>query len=315
MSTIDLLQNLLIGISQGSIYALIAVGFTIIFSATEIVNLAQGEFIMLGAMFTFWFSAPPSTDGSVGGLGLPIHIAVLLAVAATSVIGVILGWVMMRPLKKANSTTMIIITIGASMIIQGTASHLWGKDAVLVKPFTNYNDGASIIMNVPFLKPINGVPPQLFIEEQRLWIIGIMLIIVILLTLFFNLTMAGKAMRATAMNKIGAKLVGVNVSRTVMLAFGLSAAIGALGGSAIAPIYAQYDMGGLLGLKGFAAAIVGGLGNFPGSVVAGLILGMAEQVGANYASEYKDAISFVILLIVLIISPYGLPALFKRRRK
>jgi branched-chain amino acid transport system permease protein len=315
MSTIDLLQNLLFGIAQGSIYALIAVGFTIIFSATEIVNLAQGEFIMLGAMFTFWFSAPPSIDGSIGGMGLPIYLAVILAVVATLIIGVIMGWVMMRPLKKANSTTMIIITIGASMIIQGIASHVWGKDAVKVQEFTKFNDGAMVIMNVPFLKPIDGVPPQLFLQQQQIWIIGIMLILVILLTLFFNLTMAGKAMRATAMNKVGAKLIGVNVSRTVMLAFGLSAAIGALGGAAIAPIYAQYDMGGLLGLKGFAAAIVGGLGNFPGSVIAGLILGMAEAVGANYASNYKDAISFVILLIVLIISPNGLPALLKKRRK
>jgi branched-chain amino acid transport system permease protein len=315
MSTIDLLQNLLLGISQGSIYALIAVGFTIIFSATEIVNLAQGEFIMLGAMFTFWFSAPASTDGSIGGLGLPMYLAVIFAVIATMLVGIIMGWVMMRPLKKANATTMIIITIGVSMIIQGIASHAWGKDAVMVEPFTNFNDGAMVIMNVPFLKPIDGVPPQLFIQQQQIWIIGIMLILVIMLTLFFNLTMAGKAMRAAAMNKIGAKLVGVNVSRTVMLAFGLSAAIGALGGAAIAPIYAQYDMGGLLGLKGFAAAIVGGLGNFPGSVIAGLILGMAEAVGANYASNYKDAISFIILLIVLIISPHGLPALLKRRRK
>jgi len=204
----------------------------------------------------------------------------------------------MRPLKDASVPSLIIITVGASMFLQGIASHLWGKDAIKLPPFSA---AAPIAFTLP------GASYPLVIEAQQCWVMGLAAALMLGLTFFFNRTLVGKAMRAVSVNRHGARLVGINVSRMVVGAFALSAAMGAVAGAAVAPIsFGYFNMGTMMGLKGFAAAIVGGLGNFPGSIVAGLLLGVVESYAANFSSDYKDAVAFVILLVVLFVSPSGI---------
>ena len=183
----DLLQCILSGLAVGSIYAIIALGFTIIYNSTEIVNFAQGEFVTIGALTAWWLTSH--------GMGIPL--ALLISVAVTTVVGMLLGWVVMRPLKDASVVSLIIITIGASQLIVGIASLLWGKEAVSMNPFSN---GDPI--------EIGGA----FIQRQSLWVIGTTLALVIALTFFFERTHLGKAIRAASVNRRGARLVGINVS-------------------------------------------------------------------------------------------------------
>jgi len=314
----DILQNLVTGLATGSIYAIVAVGFTIIFSSTQVVNFAQGEFVMLGAMGVYMLTTWNWRHPEFAGLHWPLPVAVLLAAMLAAVVGLLLGWVLMRSLKSASAPALIIITIGASMLLQGVASQLWGKDAVPARAFTTA---------MPFDAPIRFHLPRALvgpdaypvaIEWQQLWVVALTLLMMLGLALFFNRTLVGKAMRAVSANRHGAQLMGINVSHMVVGAFALSAALGAFAGATIAPItYGYYNMGTLIGLKGFAAAIVGGLGNFSGSVVAGLLLGITESLAVMIPglSDYKDAVAFVILLAMLVISPNGLPALLRRGKE
>jgi len=298
----DILQCLFNGLAQGSIYAIVALGFTIVFSSTQVVNFAQGEFVMLGAMGSYWLTSAH----------LPLYAAVPAATLLAVAVGMALGWVLMRPLQHASTSGLIIITVGASMLLQGLASHFWGKDAVPVNAFSS---GDPLIFTLPHFLSGSASPATLICETQKLWVMGLAAAMMIALNFFFNRTMVGKAMRAVSVNRHGARLIGVNVSHMVIGAFALSAAMGAVAGAAIAPISCgYYNMGTMMGLKGFAAAIVGGLGNFPGSIIAGLFLGVLETFGARYfSSDYKDAFAFIILLAVLFINPQGLSA-FKRRK-
>ena len=294
----DIVQTLIFGLAQGGIYALIAVGFTIIFSSTQVVNFAHGEFVMIGAIVSAWLCVL---------LGWPLWLAIPTAMVVAMLVGLSLGWLLTRSLKSASPVSLIIITIGTSMLLQGVASMIWGKDPLLAQSF-------STIPSFTISLSSTNAGPVFIIQSQQLWILGIALLVVTGMTLFFRFTLVGKAMRAVAVNRHGAQLTGINVSRLVYFAFALAALIGALAGAAIAPMStAAYNMGTMLGMKGFAAAIVGGLGNFPGSVIAGLLLGVLETFGAGYiSSEYKDAFAFIIILVVLIISPQGILA-FRRR--
>jgi branched-chain amino acid transport system permease protein len=296
----DIVQYLIVGIAQGCIYALVAVGFTVVFSATEVVNFAQGEFVMVGAMVTYWLAVL---------LGWALPLAVLGGVGISLLVGAGLGWLLMRPMKNASGSSLIILTVGASMLMQGIASHFWGKDAVSVPAFSE----GVVLCDLPSALT-GGKPGTIFIMPQQIWVMGLTAVMVLGLTLFFNRTLAGKAMRAVAANRLGARLVGIPVSRVIIGAFILSAGLGAVAGAVIAPISCgYYNMGTMMGLKGFAAAIVGGLGNFPGSVVAGLMLGVLESYGAGYlSSAYKDAFAFIILLVVLVVSPHGLLARWRK---
>lgn len=282
ISSSDFLQFLLSGLTVGSIYALTAIGFTIIYNCTQVVNFAQGEFVMLGAMLT-----------AVLAMHVALPLAVVLAVLISTAVGVLLAGCLTRPLRTGETVTLIIITVGASILFRGIAMLLWNKDAIPVAPFSGEKSihilGASMQM-------------------QSIWVICITAALVVLLWLFFKFTLIGRAMRACSSCKGGAKLVGININRMTILSFALGAAVGAIGGAVIAPIqYARYDMGIMLGLKGFCAAILGGLGNFTGGIIAGIGLGILEQMGAGYvSSEYKDAIAFVVLLVVLLSRPQGL---------
>ncbi|MFH1091166.1 MAG: branched-chain amino acid ABC transporter permease, partial [Pseudomonadota bacterium] len=280
----QLLQYVLTGLTLGSIYAIVALGFNIIYNATEIINFAQGEFVMLGGLIMVTL---------VHAVHLPLILAFVATVIAVTVVGLLMERLAIFPLKEPGVLTLIIITIALSILIKGIAMFIWGKDPYTLPGFSGERP-------IPFL----GAS----IMPQTLWIIGITVLMVILLTIFFNKTIIGKAMSACADNPEAASLVGINVQRMIMLSFMLSAALGAVAGMIVTPLsLMEYDRGSLLALKGFGACILGGLGNFYGAILAGFMLGLLESLGAGLIhSGYKDAIALGVLLLVLFIRPSGI---------
>lgn len=279
------------GLTVGAIYALVALGFSIIFNASRVINFAQGEFVMIGGMSAV----------SLVAAGAPMPVAILGAVAVSGVVGLLLERLAVGQARNADVVTLIIITIGASIFLRGLAQLVWDK-------------------RIHPLPPLSGdTPISVFgatIVPQSLWVIGVTVVIVALLSWFFNRTLAGKAMLATSYNRFAAQLVGIEVRRVLFASFGLAAALGAIAGVLIAPItFTSYDTGIMLGLKGFAAAILGGLGNFAGAIAGGLVLGLLESLGAGYVSSaYKDVIAFVIILAVLFVRPDGILGAVKSER-
>jgi branched-chain amino acid transport system permease protein len=280
----QLIQYAVTGVTVGSIYALVAIGFDIIYNVTEIINFAQGEFVMLGGLFMVFFATV---------LGVPLPLAFLLTVAAVMMIGILMERFAIFPAKNASVLTMIIITIAASILLKGAAMYGWGKDPFALPPFTDR-------------KPLVIMGAAIF--PQAMWVLATTVIIVFLLTMFFRRTKFGKAMIACSDNKDAAQLMGIDVKTMVMVSFALSAAIGAVAGVVITPIsLMEYDRGALLGLKGFGAAVLGGLGHFYGAVVAGFIIGLIESFCAGLISSgYKDAVALLVLLLVLFLKPSGL---------
>ncbi|NOY87185.1 MAG: branched-chain amino acid ABC transporter permease [Deltaproteobacteria bacterium] len=280
----QILQYFITGVTIGSVYTLIGLGFNIIYNASEIINFAQGEFVMLGALLTI---------SGVQLFHLPLPVAGVMATLAVALFGVIFDLAAIRPLKDASSITMIIITVGASIFIRGIASIVWGKEPYLMNAFSGEEP-------IPFFGAV--------LQPQSIWVMVVAFIIVMGLRQFFGKTLTGKAMMASAVQPRAARLVGIDVKYMVLLSFGLSGAVGSLAGIVIAPIsMAQYDMGVILGLKGFCAAIIGGLGNPWGVVVGGISLGVLESMGAGLISSgYKDAIAFIILLLMLFFRPQGI---------
>jgi len=281
----QILQCIFTGLTVGSIYAIIALGFTIIYNATDIVNFAQGEFVMLGAMIMVTLQTV---------VGLPVWLALPLSIAAGAIVGALLERLAIRPLRQASILTAIIVTIGASIFLRGVAMIAWGRDAKVLPPFTK--SGALFVGQAYIMMP------------QSLWVLGVTLVVVVGLMAFYSRALVGKAMRAVAINRYGAQLVGISPSRMVFWSFALSGALGAMAGILIAPItFAGYSMGTMLGLKGFAAAIFGGLGSSAGAIVGGIILGLLESFAGGFVSSgYKDAVAFLILLAVLFIKPTGM---------
>jgi len=280
----QLLQYLLSGLSTGAIYALIGIGFSIIYNSTGIINFAQGEFFMLGGMMTYYFLSVAK---------LPLLAAIPLAILLTTVVGVLFERLAIRPLRNASPLILVIITIGGSILIRGIAMLVWGKDTHSIPMFTG---------NEPLT--IGGAT----LLPQHLWIFGITLLIIIVNRFFFYHTISGKAMRACSHNRRAASLVGIDVKRMVFFAFAISSAMGSVAGIISAPLtMTSYDVGIMLGLKGFCAAIIGGMSSGIATVFGGLLLGVLEAFGAGLISSgYKDAIAFIILLLILFIRPQGL---------
>jgi branched-chain amino acid transport system permease protein len=278
-----LAQYLIAGLTVGAIYALVALGFAIIYNASHVINFAQGEFVMIGGMATVAFI----------DVGLPLPLAALVAVAGATVVGLLLEKLAVEPARGASVVTLIIITIGASIFLRGLATLVWDKNIHPLPAFSGE-------------KPIDIAGAALL--PQSVWVLATTVLVVAALWWFFNRTLTGKAILATSHNRLAAQLVGVSVRRVLLVSFGLSAGLGALAGILIAPItFTSWDVGVMLGLKGFAAAILGGLGSGPGAIAGGLALGMMEALGAGYiSSAYKDAIAFVIILVVLVFLPGGL---------
>lgn len=277
-------QYLVSGLSTGAIYALIGIGFAIIYNSTEIINFAQGEIVMLGGMFTLMY---------LNALHLPLPVAILCAVVSATLVGVLFERLTIRPLKSPTPLALIIITIGGSILIRGIAMLLGGKDTHAIPAFSGS-------------EPITIASATIL--PQHLWIFALTAIAIAANKLFFQYTITGKAMRACAVNRRAAGLVGIDVKRMVFFSFAISGSLGSLAGIIVAPLtMTSYDVGIMLGLKGFCAAIIGGLSGGLGTVLGGLILGVLESLGAGLISSgYKDAIAFIILLLILFIRPQGL---------
>jgi branched-chain amino acid transport system permease protein len=279
----ELLQFLLSGITVGAVYALVALGFTIIYNASDVVNFAQGEFVMLGGMITFFAHAA----------GLPLPLAALIAIIVTAGVGVALNKLAIEPARGAPVVSLIIITIGASIFIRGATQLVLDKQ---LHRFPAFSGDQPIVIGGATILP------------QSLWVIAGALAVFFCLWLFFTRTLIGRAVLATANNRIAAQLVGINTNYVMTLSFAMSAAIGALAGVLVTPItLTSYDVGLALALKGFAAAMLGGMGNPKGALVGGLMLGVLEAMTAGYiSSQYKDAAAFVVILAVLFAMPQGL---------
>lgn len=279
------LQFVFSGISMGAMYALVALGFNIIYNSTGIINFAQGEFVMLGGMLMVFFSA---THGW----------ALLPALAASVIIVIIIGFLMerlcIRPLKNPSILVLIMITIAVSIILKALTMLVAGKESFFIREFSGENTSIRIM----------GAA----LSTQALWVLGTLVVVVIGLVIYFNYTLSGKAMRACSFNRTAARLMGIPAKKMVMISFMLSAGIGAFGGAVVVPItQVDYQSGGMFGIKGFGAAILGGLGNNMGAVVAGILIGIIEALTSGYvSSHYKNAVPLIVLLLVLFVKPSGL---------
>ncbi|MDF1578064.1 MAG: branched-chain amino acid ABC transporter permease [Desulfurivibrionaceae bacterium] len=278
------LQYIFAGLTYGIIYAIVAIGFNIIYNTTGIINFAQGEFVMLGGMIAI----------SLNPL-MPLPLAIVLAVLITMVVGALIEIVFIRWLDKPSVLRLIIITIGISILIREAALHIWGE-GVRSLPYFIGNEVSSVSIFGTRISP------------QVLWVMGVCTIMVILLSLFFRYTLMGQKMQACAANRTAATLCGINTRNMVTLSFMLSAGIGALAGCVMSPItYTEYGGGTGLAIKGFTVAIMGGLGNSMGAVAAGLLLGLLEAFSVSVVPlAFQDAISIAILLIILFVRPQGL---------
>lgn len=285
----DLLQFLAAGLKNGSIYSLVALGFTLVFACTGAINFAQGEFFMLGGMLATWFVS----------LGAPLFVAVPAAVIVTAAVGGVFELLTIRPAGSEDPLRIVMITIAGSVLLRQIALHLFGPDERPLAPFT---EGAS-------LKVLGAA-----IELQTVWIWVLTLMAVLSLVVLYRRTWFGRAMRATALSSDAARLIGIDTRTMVTASFALSAGLGALAGVAVAPLtQTAFDAGAGIGVKGFAAAILGGLGSPAAAVGGGLILGLIESLTAGYFDPlYKDAVALVVLLGVLFVRPQGLLGLSRR---
>lgn len=278
------IQLLVTGVTLGSIYSLIALGYVTIYRTSRIVNMAQGAFVMFGAFFTYSF---------LSEIGLPYWLSAVLAIAAVVVIAIVMYLLVLRPLVKISLVSIILATMALSILFENFALLRWGGYGKSVPAFT----GSKAL----FFGKVAVFP-------QSLWVIGLMIIVLVGLYLLNSRTRVGKQMTATANDPEAASLSGINTGRMILLAFGISAAIGALGGIAVTPISStNYLSGGIYALSGFVAAILGGWGSSSGAVVGGLALGIIQSLATGFLpAGYQDAIAYAILILVLYFRPTGL---------
>lgn len=284
MSPLDqVLQYLATGVSAGLVYGLVALGLTVVYNATGVINFAQGEFVMLGGMGAVALAAA----------GLPLWLAAVSAVLLATLLGLLMERTTVYPMRGRPAATIIIATIGASLVLQGAAKLVWGPNAVRLASFSG---------DTPIRLAGAGIEPQ------RVWVVGLASVTVLAVHLFFSRTLVGKAMRAVAIDRAAARLCGVSSDGMVRLAFALSAAMSALVGVAVTPVeMMKYSQGAHYTLTGFLAAVVGGLGNGVGAVVGGVTLGLVESFSKGYISSgYARAIALGVALLVLWLKPQGL---------
>jgi branched-chain amino acid transport system permease protein len=292
-------QFLLTGLTVGSIYALVALGFVLIYNVTGVLNFAQGEFSMLGALLC----------ATLLTWHLSLGAAAVCAVAVVCAIGALMERLAVEPAYDRaagpagahHSLTLVIITFGVSMALRGLALTAWGADPYTLPEFT---PGPALVV-------LGGV-----LVRQAMWAIGLSIVVVLGLFAFFAHTLPGAAVRACADNALASRLVGISPRRMSLFAFTLAAGLGAVAGIVIAPMPgAAYDMGLELGLKGFVAAVIGGLTNAPAAVVGGYVVGLIEALSTGYLAQgYSEAITFLVLLAVLFLQREGLLHGAARRR-
>lgn len=270
------------GVVVGCIYALIALGFNVIYSTTGIINFAQGEFVMIGGITSAW---------AFESLKLPLALAVIIGIAVAALVGLLSYMLGIRPAKNASPVTYIIITIAISIVLKCAASF-----AFAVKPYTvpKFVEGAVAIGGGQ-------------VDKHSLLVIPVVAASMLLLLVFFKRTSAGRNMRACAENREGAKLCGISVESASARSFALGAGLAGIGGVLITSMYSmQFDGGTMIGLKGFSAAILGGLGSPAGCVAGGLMMGLLEQGIKLKSPEYADILALAVVILMLLIRPKGL---------
>src|SRR5262252_5562784 len=271
------------GLVTGCIYAFVALGFVLIFKATDVVNFAQGEFIMASGFMSYtlliWY-------------GLPYWLVLVLTIPLSGVMGVVLERIVVRPILDAPIFSIVIATIGASTVLRSSAGIVYGYD-VLPLPTIFSKDPVRLgILNF---------------TAMDVGVIGFSLVIMVILYLFFKLTKTGTAMRATAQSQTAARLMGVSVSRIFSLTWAISAGIGGVAGVLIAPIIYLDPNLGFIGVKAFAGAILGGFGSIPGAIVGGMLLGIIENLsGYFFNAGIKQVSTYILLILVLVVRPSGL---------
>lgn len=277
------LQLAISGIAIGSIYALVGLGYALIYNASHVVNLAQGEFVMLGGMGAV----------SLFGMGLPLPVAMFLAVLGTVLVGLLMERLTIEPRYREQMLSLMLLTLGMGIVFRGIATLVWDKETHSLPPI-----GSGELIHV------FGVS----IVPQTLWVIGLMVVAVIIVDLFFRRSRHGKAILAASSNPMAAQLFGISIKTVLRLSFALSALLGALAGVLVTPLtLTSYDSGLALGIKGFSAAIIGGMGNGLGAVVGGVLLGLTESMAAGYlSSSYKDLIALLLILGVMLLAPNGI---------
>lgn len=278
------LQLLFTGLGIGAIYALVALGFVLLIRAANVVNFAQGQFSMVGAYFLVL---------ALNLFNIPYPLAILISVALMAVFGVIFAGATYWPLRHRGGLPVIISTIGASIFLENIVLALYGPSPEVLPGL--------------FDSPGIQVGP-VFMDSQYLSILVSAALLVGLQYLIFEKTLLGKKLQATSQDKEMASLLGIPVAFMILITFAYSSALGGLAGILVAPIlFVSVGMGGLIALKAFAANIIGGYGSIPGAILGGLMLGVAETLGASYISvPYKDAFAFAMLLIFLAVRPQGL---------
>jgi branched-chain amino acid transport system permease protein len=277
-------QLLFSGVTIGAIYALVALGFVTISRASQIINFAQGEFVMLGGVITFFL---------LNGVKLPYPLAALMAVLIVILIGFAMHLSILYPLRKASILILIMATLGASIFLSSTSGLLFGTLPKTLPPFSS--EGPLQLGKIS-------------VSPQSLWVLLSTFLLLIFLYLLSHRTLLGKAMEASSTDPLGADLLGISRNLMVFLAFGVSAGVGAFAGILITPIFfTSYSSGALLGLKGFISAVLGGWGRNSGAILGGFVLGVVESLSLAFISSgYKDGVAFVILLLILYFRPKGI---------
>ena len=281
----DFLSNLISGLSLGSIYALIALGYTIVYGIAKMLNFAHGDIIMVGA-FTIIVS--------ISTCGLPVWVALILSVVMCTVLGVVTERVAYKPLRKSEPLTVLITAIGVSYLLQNLALLIFGSSQ---KSFPSIFDISSVHIG------------DLSMSGESVVTLAVTIIIMIALSLFINKTRAGKAMRAVSEDKEAAELMGISVNKTISLTFAIGSALAAVAGVFYGATYGFIGpyTGSMPGIKAFVAAVFGGIGSIPGAMIGGLLLGVLESLSKAYIStELSDAIVFASLIVVLLVKPTGL---------
>jgi branched-chain amino acid transport system permease protein len=279
----DCLQYFINGMTQGSLYALVALGYTMVYGIIRLVNFAHGEFLMIGAMCGYYALRAQ----------LPMPIAILIAMLSSGIIAVIVERIVYRPIRKSGRVPALITAIGTSLFFQYFGQLTFGADPKTIPPFIKekiYNMGEVNVSNV------------------QLAIFAITMLVLLFLWWLTRFTKIGKAMRATSHNLAAAELMGINTNQIISFTFFLGAALAGLGGMLMGYTMSIEPMMGMnLGIKAFVAAVVGGIGVIPGAALGGFILGVAENLVAGiYKSSFRDGVSFLILILILLVKPGGL---------
>ncbi|HIW78765.1 MAG TPA: branched-chain amino acid ABC transporter permease [Candidatus Bilophila faecipullorum] len=290
----EFLQQLLNGLAVGGIYALVALGYTMVYGVLKLINFAHGDLFTIGAYLGLTLLLSGGLSGSLNPV-LAVGLVVIIVFGLVALFGVVLERVAYRPLRKANRLAAVVSALGASIVFQNAVMLIYGA-RVYVYP---ENLIPSLVFNIFGLN----------VPVMRIIVIVSSLMLMLALYTFINRTRMGTAIRAVAIDQGAARLMGINVDRVISLVFLIGAGLGGVAGVMVGVYYGQIDfmMGWSYGLKAFTAAILGGIGNIPGAMIGGLLLGVIEALGASYlAMAWKDAIAFLVLILILIIRPTGL---------